>query len=87
MFLLIIIFSASFALLWDRQFKYEGEIGHFVYKLAQKTKLTSKISECILCFSGWTAIITHICCFQPLNMLVFCCILSMMCAYFFDLKL
>jgi len=87
MFLLIIIFSASFAFLWDRVFKHEGEIGHFLYKLAQKNKITARLSECIVCPAGWLSIIAHLLYSQPLNMLVFCCILSMMCAYFFDLKL
>lgn len=87
MFFLIIIFSASFGFLWDRAFKHEGEIGHFIYKIAQKNRFTAKVSDCILCFTGWTAIITHISCLQPLNMLVFCCILSMISAYFLDIKL
>ncbi len=85
-FLLIVVFSASFAFLWDRVFKHEGEIGHFIFKIAKKNKITSKVSDCIICFSGWTAIITHLCCLQPLNMLFFCCILSMTCAYILDIK-
>lgn len=86
-FVLIIIFSASFGFLWDRAFKHEGEIGHFIYKIAQKNKITAKLSDCVVCPAGWIAIITHLCYSQPLNMLVFCCILSMMSAYYLDLKL